>query len=176
MSCATGNDTLTAALRETLERTGTMENIRAQLRTMVMRCLNECLPSPTSSDTLPPLPALPIENVLINELILEYLSFNGYNQTLAVFTAECQTSDFLGETFIRTELGLLHKKSSNNLAMLYDIVEAVKVRTRKGRKGETRGNESKGAIIDSVGADGGIALHDEEVREREERSSKAVTI
>lgn len=165
---------MTAALRETLERTGTMENVRAQLRTMVLRCMTECLPSPTSSDTLPPLPTQPIENVLINELILEYLSFNGYYQTLSVFTVECKTSDCdesLGVSFIRNELGL-DEKSPNNLAMLYEIVEAGKVRARKGHNGKTRGGCVQGAIIDGVGADGGIALHDEEVREREERSGK----
>ena len=51
------NSTLTTALKETLERTGMLDDVRAQLRTMVLRCMNECLPTPTSSKTqaLPPL-------------------------------------------------------------------------------------------------------------------------
>jgi len=132
------NDVLTAALKETLERTGTLDDVRAQLRTMVLRCMNECLPIPTSSET-PALPSLPIENILINELIVEYLSFNGYDQTLSMFAAESQTDQggfVLGESFIRAELGLERPNERGisrrgGFAMLYEIVEVIKGRKRR---------------------------------------------
>ncbi len=140
MSGANSNatDMLTAALTETLERTGTLDDVRAQLRTMVLRCMNDCLPTPKSSEA-PTVPPIPIENVLINELIGEYLSFNGYDQTLSMFAAESQTDRegfVLGESFIRTELGLERpneRKVSRRggFAMLYEIVELVKARKRR---------------------------------------------
>ena len=80
---------------------------------------------------------------MINELIAEYLSFAGYMDTLSVFAAETQTStstsgcsggvdnrrSSLGEAFIRVELGL--NDASSSLAMLYEVVEAMKARKRR---------------------------------------------
>ena len=86
---ANANEMLTTALKETLQRTGTLDNVRAQLRATILQNLSDSLPSATTaaaSNATPPTP--PIENILINELISEYLSFNGYNQTLSAFAAE----------------------------------------------------------------------------------------
>ena len=126
------NDMLTDALAETLEQTGTLDDVRAQLRMMVLRCMNDCLPTPKSSETQT-VPPLPIENVLINELIIEYLLFNGYDQTLSMFAAESRTDQggfVLGESFIRTELRFEHpneRKVSRRggFAMLYEISLSV---------------------------------------------------
>jgi hypothetical protein len=52
------NSTLTTALKETLERTGMLDDARAQLRIMVLHCMNECLSTPTSSKTQALLPLL----------------------------------------------------------------------------------------------------------------------
>ena len=80
-----------------------------------------------------------IENFLINELIVEYLLFNGYDQTLSIFATESQMDqgDFrLGESFIRAELGLERPNERGvsrrgGFAMLYEIVEVVKARKRR---------------------------------------------
>ena len=142
---------LTTALKETLERTGTLDNVRAQLRATILQSMTDSLPSATAaaSSATPPNP--PIENVLINELISEYLSFNGYNQTLSVFAAETGCTQgttmsggnnhtnnagiaLLGKAFIRADLGLNGcgvNGTSSSLAMLYEIMEVLKGRKRQ---------------------------------------------
>jgi lisH domain-containing protein FOPNL len=132
-SCSTmcgtnANDMLAFALRETLERNGALDDIKTEIRMIVIRCINQCLPSSTNGEA-PTLPSQPIENVLINEMVAEYLSFNGYVTTLSMFVAECQTSesDRLGEYFIRAELGL-ERPNEGGLALLYEIVEAMRSR------------------------------------------------
>ena len=120
-SSETTNDTLVAALKETLNRSGTYEDVRAQLRASVLLKMNESLPV---SKGQPQTNKQPIENVLINELIAEYLSFNGYHSTLSVFSTESKTekSSVLGREFIRAELGL----NNTDLAMMYEVIEGMK--------------------------------------------------
>jgi len=132
MNAPNPNEQLTSALQETLERSGTLDNIRSQLRATILRCMTECLPNnaTSASPTPPPEVKPPIENVLINEMIIEYLSFNGYGQSLAVFAAETNPGvAVLGDAFIRNEVGLL--RSTSSLPMLYEIVEAAKARRRQ---------------------------------------------
>jgi lisH domain-containing protein FOPNL len=151
---AHANEMLTTALKETLQRTGTLDNVRAQLRATILQNLTDSLPSATAaaSNATPPTP--PIENILINELISEYLSFNGYNQTLSVFAAETGGTQgttmsggnnhnnaggiaLLGKAFIRADLGLnggVNGTSPSSLAMLYEIMEVLKSRKRQSVK------------------------------------------
>ena len=122
------NEQLTKALQETLERSGTLDDVRSRLRATILRCMTECLPN--ASSTPPPEVPPPIENVLINEMIIEYLSFNGYGQSLAVFAAESHPGGaVLGDAFIRNDVGL--SRSTLSLPMLYEIVEAAKARRRR---------------------------------------------
>lgn len=120
----TTNDTLVAALKETLNRSGTYEDVRAQLRASVLLAINESLPASKGQLQTN---KQPIENVLINELIAEYLSFNGYHSTLSVFSTESKTekSSVLGREFIRAELGL-NNTDTNPLAMMYEVIEGMK--------------------------------------------------
>ena len=128
MNAPNSNDQLTKALQETLERSGTLDDVRSRLRATILRCMTECLPN--ASSTPPPEVPPPIENVLINEMIIEYLSFNGYGQSLAVFAAESHPPGVavLGDAFVRNEVGL--SRSTLSLPMLYEIVEAAKARRR----------------------------------------------
>ena len=133
---ADANETLTSALKSTLERSGALENIRAQVRSTVFECISES----KSMSGQESLPEPPIENVLINELIAEYLEFNGYNNSLSVFTAESHTGsgNSLGHRFIRAELGLnlLHRGKT----LMYDILAAMKARKKK--EADAEGGES----------------------------------
>lgn len=129
MNAPNANEQLTKALQETLERSGTLDSVRTQLRASILRCMTECLPKASSASPTPLLEVQPpIENVLINEMIIEYLSFNGYGQSLAVFAAESHQG-VLGDAFIRNEVGL--SRSTLSLPMLYEIVEAAKARRRQ---------------------------------------------
>lgn len=67
------------ALREALERRGVLDQLRANVRSEVFRAMEDTEEAP---------PELTGENMLINELIREYLAFNNYKHTLAVFSPE----------------------------------------------------------------------------------------
>lgn len=62
-------------LKETLENRGVLGQIKARIRAEVLRALD---------DQEEEKPSLSNENMLINELIREYLEFNRYKYTLSV--------------------------------------------------------------------------------------------
>ena len=66
-------------LRETLEQKGTLNSVKAQIRAEIFTALD--------ADNQGK-PAVPQENVLINELIREYLEYNKYYNTASVLTTE----------------------------------------------------------------------------------------
>ena len=67
-------------LRETLEQKGTMNKIKAEIRAEIFTALD--------ADATKGKPALPQENVLINELIREYLEYNRYYSSASVLVTE----------------------------------------------------------------------------------------
>lgn len=93
-------DTLKAAMRESLEANGVMNHIKAELRAAIFKSLCDAtIPSETGSSGIDPntsntvTPTPPPENYLINELIKEYLLFNGLEHTLATFQLEAKVID-----------------------------------------------------------------------------------
>ena len=59
-----------------------VEKLKSQVRSCVMQILTERLSKPADfSET---------KNVLVTDLILEYLEWMGYNQTLKTFKMECR--------------------------------------------------------------------------------------
>lgn len=65
-------------LRDTLEKRGALGQIKARIRAEVFNALD---------DQSEPRPPLSHENLLINELIREYLEYNKYKYTASVLTA-----------------------------------------------------------------------------------------
>jgi lisH domain-containing protein FOPNL len=85
-----------SALKETLERNGSLSDIRARLRSEIYRTLD---------DNTEPKPDIPADNFVINELIREYLDFNKCAHTKAVFLAETgQPKEPLGRAFLARQL------------------------------------------------------------------------
>ncbi|KAJ3283440.1 hypothetical protein HK104_010384 [Borealophlyctis nickersoniae] len=70
---------LKEALRETLAAKGTLADLQSRMRAEVFRALED-------EGVLKPEP--PKETRLVNELIREYLEFNGYMHAASVFKAE----------------------------------------------------------------------------------------
>tara|TARA_B110000285_G_C14552710_1_gene349911 strand:- start:172 stop:456 length:285 start_codon:yes stop_codon:yes gene_type:complete len=66
-------------LRETLEQKGVLGKVKSQIRAEIFTALD--------ADNAGK-PAIPQENVLINELIREYLEYNKYYNTVSVLVAE----------------------------------------------------------------------------------------
>uniref|UniRef100_A0A2K6F2A6 Centrosomal protein 20 n=1 Tax=Propithecus coquereli TaxID=379532 RepID=A0A2K6F2A6_PROCO len=70
---------LKAVLKDTLEKKGVLGHLRARIRAEVFNALD---------DDREPRPSLSHENLLINELIREYLEFNKYKYTASVLIAD----------------------------------------------------------------------------------------
>ena len=63
-------------MKESLENRGALNQIKAKLRAEIFTSLED------NNDQIPKLPQ---ENLIINELIKEYLEFNEYKYTSSVF-------------------------------------------------------------------------------------------
>ena len=70
---------LKEVLKDTLEEKGVLSEVRAKIRAEIFNALND---KPVNK------PHLPNENLIINELIREYLIFNNYHHSLSVFLPE----------------------------------------------------------------------------------------
>uniref|UniRef100_A0A8C8XEM0 Centrosomal protein 20 n=2 Tax=Panthera TaxID=9688 RepID=A0A8C8XEM0_PANLE len=70
---------LKAVLKDTLEKRGVLGHLKARIRAEVFNALN---------DESEPRPPLSHENLLINELIREYLEFNKYKYTASVLISD----------------------------------------------------------------------------------------
>lgn len=80
---------LIEALRKRLDEDGKLESIRSTLRAEVITYFNaEAQNQSVNVDAV----ESPKLNVLIDELIIEYLKYNGHNHTLDVFAAESKRS------------------------------------------------------------------------------------
>jgi lisH domain-containing protein FOPNL len=99
-------------LKETLEENGVLSQIRAKIRAEIFNTLND---NPVNK------PELSNENLLINELIREYLTFNNYSHTLAVFLPESghPHSAPFDRSYITKKLKLVEDKNSRELPLLY---------------------------------------------------------
>lgn len=71
-------------MRDTLESRGVLSQLKARIRAEVFSALD---------DQREPRPSLSHENLLINELIREYLEFNQYRYTASVLTAGGPTEE-----------------------------------------------------------------------------------
>ena len=91
-----------------------MSQIRARIRAEIFGALNDSPPSR---------PDLSNENLIINELIREYLRFNGYEHTLGVFLPESgqPNSPPFDRSYITKQLKVVEDKKSQELPLLYGL-------------------------------------------------------
>ena len=107
-------DDLKNVLKETLDNRGALNQIRARIRAEVFSALD---------DQTDMKPVLSNENMLINELIREYLEFNKYKYSSTVLTAESgQPKDPIDREFLSSELGIRESRKSKQLPILYGLV------------------------------------------------------
>eukprot|EP00079_Xenopus_tropicalis_P017695 XP_004918017.1 PREDICTED: lisH domain-containing protein FOPNL isoform X1 [Xenopus tropicalis] len=105
---------LKAVVKDTLEKRGVMGQLKARVRAEVFEALD---------DRSEPKPVLSPENLLINELIREYLAFNKYRYTASVLTAETGLSDIpLDRSFLTKELNVVDDMNSQSVPILYGIL------------------------------------------------------
>lgn len=107
------------ALKETLEENGTISKIRAMMRESIFNAIESHeKPKPKLSD----------ENLLINELIREYMIYNNYLHSNSVFISESgqPVDPPFDRHFISKELNILEDNSSQQVPLLYSILFGLK--------------------------------------------------
>uniref|UniRef100_A0A8C6R4I3 Centrosomal protein 20 n=1 Tax=Nannospalax galili TaxID=1026970 RepID=A0A8C6R4I3_NANGA len=101
---------LKAVLKDTLEKRGVLGHLKARIRAEVFNALD---------DDHEPRPLLSHENLLINELIREYLEFNKYKYTASVLIAESgQPVVPLDRQFLIHELNVFEESTDNTISFL----------------------------------------------------------
>ncbi|XP_010177600.1 PREDICTED: lisH domain-containing protein FOPNL, partial [Mesitornis unicolor] len=101
-------------LKDTLEKRGALGQIKARIRAEVFNALD---------DKSEPRPPLSHENLLINELIREYLEYNKYKYTASVLTAESAQPEVpLGRQFLAKELNVVEDADGISVPLLYGII------------------------------------------------------
>ena len=110
----TSVEELKNALKETLEQKGVLNKIRGIMRQSIFEAIE-------SEDKAQP--KISNENLIINELIKEYLNYNNYLHSLSVFNAETgQPKEGLDRAFIANKLNIIETNSSRQLPLLYSII------------------------------------------------------
>ncbi|XP_044513278.1 centrosomal protein 20 isoform X1 [Gracilinanus agilis] len=105
---------LKAVLKDTLEKRGVLGHLRAKIRAEVFNALDDQGEKP---------PPLSHENLLINELIREYLEFNKYKYSASVLTAESgQPAVPLERQFLIKELNIFEDSNAKTIPLLYGII------------------------------------------------------
>eukprot|EP00696_Hemimastix_kukwesjijk_P015416 gnl/Hemi2/3611_TR1255_c0_g1_i1.p1 gnl/Hemi2/3611_TR1255_c0_g1~~gnl/Hemi2/3611_TR1255_c0_g1_i1.p1 ORF type:complete len:128 (+),score=43.94 gnl/Hemi2/3611_TR1255_c0_g1_i1:85-468(+) len=108
---------LKQALKESLENTGSLAQMKARIRSEIFNCLDEQEESK---------PSLTHENLLINELIREYLDFNKYRHTLAVLVPESNMPVApLDRHFLAQKLGIENDTDPRAVPLLYAILKML---------------------------------------------------
>ncbi|KPI89501.1 hypothetical protein ABL78_1377 [Leptomonas seymouri] len=117
-------ESLKAAMRESLEANGTIGHVKAELRAAIVERLTDVTADGDSRAVENPL--VPPENMIINELIKEYLTFNGLEHTLATFQLEGRTPDCqLPRRVLASELNMAAAPSS--VPLLYAILHEARL-------------------------------------------------
>ncbi|XP_029433023.1 lisH domain-containing protein FOPNL [Rhinatrema bivittatum] len=105
---------LKAVLKDTLEKRGVLGQLKARIRAEVFNALD---------DQREPRPSLCHENLLINELIREYLEFNQYKYTASVLSAESGQPEVpLDRQFLINELNIVEDPNRRAMPLLYGIL------------------------------------------------------
>ncbi|NXH21284.1 FOPNL protein, partial [Bucco capensis] len=101
-------------LKDTLEKRGALGEIKARIRAEVFNALD---------DQSVPRPPLSHENLLINELIREYLEYNKYKYTASVLTSESGQPEVpLDRQFLAKELNIVEDTNGKSVPLLYGII------------------------------------------------------
>mmetsp|Transcript_32966 Transcript_32966/g.93379 ORF Transcript_32966/g.93379 Transcript_32966/m.93379 type:complete len:135 (-) Transcript_32966:83-487(-) len=110
------------ALKETLERSGALEKLRAQVRAEVFKSLE-------AKEGIEPVP-LSDENLIINELIREYLTYNMYQQSESVFIPETGQPEkpAFDRTFLAQHLNLREDFNTRQVPLLYTLISRAHLR------------------------------------------------
>ena len=107
------------ALKETLQNRGVLGGLKAAIRSEIFAALDDQEVSR---------PRLNDENLLINELIREYLIHNNYNHSLSVFLAESgqPTNPVMERVHMARELKISEDARSRSVPLMYGLVRGLR--------------------------------------------------
>ena len=106
----TSVEELKNALKETLEQRGVLNQIKAIMRQEIYEAIE-------SDDN--PKPKLSKENIIINELIKDYLNYNNYTHSSSVFLSETgQPKDLYDRNSISKELNIIENEANKQQPLL----------------------------------------------------------
>ncbi|CAD1472307.1 unnamed protein product, partial [Heterotrigona itama] len=109
-------------VRESLKADGDLGRIKAEMRTEVIKLLDN-----SNKENKTKLPKPPLDIVFLNELIREYLDWMGYKYSSTVFISECDLSKQPLDRFLLLQsLGLKESENSTKLPLLCSIIETFK--------------------------------------------------
>lgn len=106
------------SIKDYLENGDTLRSLRGQTRAAVTSILSK-----NSKSFVPP--EAPDEVKLINELIREYLAWNGYNNSEKVLSDEAgQSTERLGRDLLSSKLNVMDDGRTVKIPLMYYIVSA----------------------------------------------------
>lgn len=122
-------------LKEHLEQNGVLNEIRSQIRAQIFNSLNDQPQQPPKSTQ---------ENLIINDLIKEYLQFNNYNYSSSVFESECgNPEERLDRGVLTNKLNVVENSQTKKLPLLYSLVFGQKTVYSKPNFAEEPKRESE---------------------------------
>ncbi|XP_056659244.1 centrosomal protein 20-like [Monodelphis domestica] len=105
---------LKAVFKDTLEKRGVLGHLRAKIRAEAFNVLDDQGEKP---------PPLSHENLLINELIREYLEFNKYKYSASVLAAESgQPAMPLERQFLIKELNIFEDLNTKTTSFIWNYI------------------------------------------------------
>ena len=115
-------------LRETLEQKGTLNKVKAEIRAEIFTALD--------ADNTQGKPPVPQENILINELIREYLEYNRYYNTASVLVTESggPTEPPFDRNFMERKLQVTSSggNKTQQVPLLYELVNGMQQNDQMG--------------------------------------------
>ncbi|CAH0703021.1 unnamed protein product [Spodoptera exigua] len=119
---------LLTAIKDLLKKNGYLNKINAEVRAQVTELLQR--QQTAGAETTPPTPSE--EVLLVNELVREYLEWNGYLYTASVLVSEAaMPKDKKSRTELCTEVGVRDDEKSSALPLLSNIVAAYTERIKR---------------------------------------------
>ncbi len=138
-------------LKSALERRGVISTLKSRIRSEIYHCLDSRVPSDPHMATVDA--DAPEENTIINELIREYLVFNGYTNTLSVFVPEARQPQrpALERVFLQSELGL-HAEDPEASRTALPLLYAATSKLRRSRSAFVAGSSARAPSLSSLSA------------------------
>jgi lisH domain-containing protein FOPNL len=134
---------LHSALKQSLDQRGVLNSIRATMRAEIFNALED-----HDAVNVNPVEREPSsENLILNELIREYLEYNGFLNTLSVFHPETgqpkQPKGRIGREVLVHELGLVDGERAKRVPLLYSVLAKLQFAASR-QPGSANGNMGGG--------------------------------